>query len=86
VTDLHQSILPEQRAGKGGGGPQEARVCHFLYGLTDRQNQGGVDEGNDDVRVKLIWRRRGVSMSRNFTRRGFLDPSLYSINLWLVLI
>lgn len=51
---LHQSIFPQQRAGEGGGGTQEAGVRHFLDSLSDGQHQCGVDERHDDVGVKLI--------------------------------
>jgi len=55
---LHESIISELGAGQGGGGAEEAGVCHFLHGLSNGQDQGGVDEGHDDVRVKLICNRR----------------------------
>ena len=53
-ADLDEGVLPQQRAGEGGRGPQEARICHFLYCLSDGQHQRGVDERHDDVGVKLI--------------------------------
>lgn len=61
---LHQGIFPQQGAGQGGRGAQEAGVCHFFHSLPNGQYQGGVDERHNDVGVKLIcsegeWRSRG---------------------------
>lgn len=54
ITCLHQSIFPQQRTGQGWGSSQEARVRHFFHSLSDWQHQCGVNEGHNDVGVKLI--------------------------------
>ena len=58
LVHLHEGVISELGAGQSGGGAEEAGVCHLLHGLSDGQDQGGVDEGHDDVRVKLICNRR----------------------------
>ena len=54
VSDLDEGIVSQGRAGEGGCGSQEAGVCDLLDGLTDAEDQGGVDERHDDVGVELV--------------------------------
>jgi hypothetical protein len=53
-SHLHQSVVSQLGTGDSGGGTQEAGIRHFLHSLSDRQNQSGVHEGHDDVRVVLV--------------------------------
>ena len=75
---LHQGILAQQRAGQGGRGPQEPRVRHLLDRLPDGQDQSGVDEGHDDVGVKLVCWKGARGRGR---RKGPLSSAL---DWWLV--
>ena len=53
-VDLDEGVLAELRAAECGHCAQEARVRHLLHRFADAQHQGGIQEGDDDVRVELI--------------------------------
>lgn len=51
---LNQGVFTEQRTGECRRRAQETRICHFFDRLPNGQNQSGVDERHNDVRIKLI--------------------------------
>ena len=53
-VNLDESVVAQGRARQGGRRSQEPRVRHLLDSLANRQDQGGVDERHDDVRVELV--------------------------------
>ena len=55
-VDLKQGILANECAAQGGCCAQEAGVRDFLHGLTNGQDQGGICERDNDVRVEGIWK------------------------------
>ena len=60
---LYESIVSQLGAGQRRRGPEEAGVCHLLDRLSDRQDQRGVNERHDDVRIKLICNHKQDSYS-----------------------
>ena len=56
--DLDEGIVSERGAGEGRGSAQETGVCDLFYCLADGEDECGVDEGDDDVGIKLVWNRR----------------------------
>ena len=51
---LNKRVISEGVATECGRGSKETRVRDFLYRFPDGEDEGGVDEGHDDVRVELI--------------------------------
>ena len=59
AAHLYECIFPELVAGQSGSGSQKARVCHFLHGLTNGEDQCCIHKGHNNVSVKVVWATEG---------------------------
>ena len=56
VKEMHRKKIHVAYLGTGERrrSAEEARVCHFLNGLSDTEYEGGVHEGHDDIGVEFL--------------------------------
>ena len=65
---LNKRVISEGVATECGRGSKETRVRDFLNRFPDGEDEGGVDEGDDDVGVELVCKiqaERGCSPVRS---------------------